>query len=118
MCTANCSRLLIQNGDTAKAHAHVPNIYLFMLFIFLFLCAVPVDGGTAGLLPTQLRVPVLGRVLVVVAELGLSQECAQLLRLLRAHSQVTVVEILLHVHEEDVSRQEENILWCYERKNV
>ena len=63
---------------------------------------VPVDCGGAGLLPTQLRVPVLCCVLVVVAELGLRQERTQLLRLLRAHAQVAVVEVLLYVHEEDV----------------
>lgn len=63
---------------------------------------VPVDCGGAGLLPAQLRVPVLGRVLVVVTELGLRQQRAQLLRLFRAHAQVAVVEVLLDVHEEDV----------------
>lgn len=63
---------------------------------------LPVDRGHGRLLPAQLRVPVLGRVLVVVAELGLRQERAQLHRLLRAHAQVPVVEVLLHVCEENV----------------
>ena len=65
--------------------------------------SVPVDGGSAGLLSTQLGVAVMRRVLVVVTELGLCQERAQLLRLVRAHSQVTVMQVVLHVHEENVS---------------
>lgn len=72
----------------------------------LFSClasAVPVDGGGAGLFSTQLWIPVLGCVLVVVAKLCLCQECTQLLGLLRAHTQVTVMEVLLHVRKENVS---------------
>ena len=79
-----------------------PVAWAIVFYSFVATSVVPVDGGHAGLLPAQLRVPVLGRVLVVVAKLGLRQERAQLHRLFQAHAQVPVVEVLLHVSEENV----------------
>lgn len=68
--------------------------------------ALPVDCGRAGFVPTQLRVPVLGCILVVVPKLGLGEQSAQLLGLLRAHVQVAAVQVLLNVHEEQVPEEQ------------
>lgn len=72
--------------------------------------SVPVNSLLVGIFSTQLSVPVFGCVLVVVAKLCLCQEGAELLGLLRAHAQVTAVQILFNVHEEQVPERERDIL--------
>lgn len=72
----------------------------------IIIAGVPVNRLLVGIFSAQLGVPVLGRVLVVVAELRLRQEGAELLGLLRAHAQMTAVQILFNVHEEQVPERE------------
>lgn len=56
-----------------------------------------------GLCGTEFSVPVLGCVLVIVTELCLGQEGAELFGLFGAHPQVSTVQILFHMHKKQVS---------------
>lgn len=67
------------------------------------LVCLPVDGGLIGLCGTEFSVPVFGCVLVIVTELGLCQEGAELFSLFWAHPQMSTMQILFHMHKKQVS---------------
>lgn len=68
--------------------------------------ASPVQGGERELLLTQVLVVVLGSVLVVISEFGLSQEGAELHSLLWRTLEVTCQEGFSNVQEEDMPAKE------------
>lgn len=87
--------------DSAVRVSHA-FIYTHLLNSSTPTAASPVQGRAGELLGAQLLVVVLGSVLVVVPELGLGQQGAELHCLLRRTGQMAGQEGLLDVQEEDM----------------